>query len=63
MSGPKNRYKDENYNLDLTYISPRIIAMSVPAEGISSTYRNELSEVSKFLNEHHGDDYMVVNLA
>ena len=64
VSGAKRRYKDECYNLDLTYISPRIIAMSMPGEGIIETaYRNELSEVSKFLNEHHGDLYAVINLS
>ncbi len=64
VSGDKARYKDETYNLDLTYITPRIIAMSLPAEGIiSTTYRNELAQVSRFLNEHHGDNYSVINLA
>lgn len=64
VSGPRSRYKDDHYNLDLTYITPRIIAMSYPAEGIfTSTYRNELSEVSKFLQEHHGDNYLIVNLS
>jgi len=64
VSGKKSRYKDEVYDLDLTYITPRIIAMALPAEGIiSSTYRNELSEVAKFLHEYHGDKYMVVNLS
>ena len=64
VSGKKARYEDGNYNLDLTYITPRIIAMSFPAEGIiSSTYRNELSEVSRFLSEHHGTNYYVINLS
>ena len=64
VSGKKSRYKDDTYNLDLTYITPRIIAMSLPAEGLISTaYRNDLSQVSKFLNEHHGDKYLVFNLA
>lgn len=64
VSGNKKRYKDDVYNLDLTYISPRIIAMAMPGEGLIQTvYRNELSEVSKFLNEHHGDKYKVINLS
>jgi phosphatidylinositol-3,4,5-trisphosphate 3-phosphatase and dual-specificity protein phosphatase PTEN len=64
VSGSKNRYKDDYFNLDLTYITPRIIAMSLPADGIiSSAYRNELSEVAQFLHEHHGSNYLVVNLS
>lgn len=64
VSGTKKRYKDDVYNLDLTYITPRIIAMSLPAEGIIETaYRNDMSEVSKFLNEHHDKMYMVFNLS
>ena len=55
VSQNKTRYRDGNYNLDLTYITPRIIAMSYPAtKMIESTYRNSMSEVSKFLKEHHG---------
>lgn len=34
ISGKKNRLKQHNYNLDLTYITPRIIAMSYPASGL-----------------------------
>lgn len=64
VSGNKNRYKDDYFNLDLTYITPRIIAMSLPADSIiASTYRNELSEVAQFLHEHHGSNYLVVNLS
>ena len=64
VSGQKKRYKDDVYNLDLTYICPRIIAMSMPGEGmIQTAYRNDLDEVSKFLNEHHGDMYKIVNLS
>jgi len=34
VSGPKNRYKLNGYNLDLTYITPRVIAMAYPATGV-----------------------------
>lgn len=31
VSGPKNRFTNDGYNLDLTYVTPRIIAMAYPA--------------------------------
>jgi len=49
VSGPKNRFDEEGFDLDLTYITPRVIAMSFPASGVESLYRNNLSKVSKFI--------------
>ena len=47
VSGTRKRYKKNGYDLDLTYITERLIAMSFPASGIESTYRNHISSVSK----------------
>ena len=46
VSGKRNRFRDDNYNLDITYITPRIIAMSFPASGLEIMYRNNMSDVS-----------------
>lgn len=59
VSGDKTRYTNGNYDLDLTYITDRIIgnkstkrneiktffflAMSFPADGMESTYRNSIN--------------------
>jgi len=32
-STKSNRYKDKIYNLDLTYITEKIVAMALPGEG------------------------------
>ena len=53
VSGEKKRYIDENFNLDLSYITPRIIAMAFPGTGITSIYRNKLNDVADFLNQKH----------
>jgi phosphatidylinositol-3,4,5-trisphosphate 3-phosphatase/dual-specificity protein phosphatase PTEN len=43
VSGSKNRYKDEKFNLDLTYITFRLIAMSFPADKFfDKVYRNNI---------------------
>ena len=63
VSGPKKRYIDDKYNLDLTYITPRIIAMAFPASGFKSLYRNKIEEVTQFLNEKHDENFLVLNLS
>ena len=45
VSGKKNRFRSDGYNLDFTYITPRIVAMSFPASGFEKTYRNNIDEV------------------
>jgi hypothetical protein len=34
VSGKRRRFHDEKYDLDITYITNRVIAMSFPASGI-----------------------------
>ena len=46
VSGKRNRFRDDTYNLDVTYITPRIIAMSFPASGLEIMYRNNMTDVS-----------------
>ena len=45
----KNRLKENGFNLDLSYISPRIIAMAYPASGIEKYYRNNIEDVYIYL--------------
>lgn len=63
VSGEKKRYIDRKFNLDLTYITPRIIAMAFPGSGFTSLYRNDISDVSDFLSERHKNSYIVFNLS
>ena len=43
VSGKKNRFKEGGYNLDLTYVCPRVVAMAFPADGvIEGMYRNPI---------------------
>lgn len=61
VSGNKIRFTRDGFDLDLTYITSRVIAMAFPAEGFESVYRNPLTEVARFFNERHANHYMVIN--
>jgi phosphatidylinositol-3,4,5-trisphosphate 3-phosphatase and dual-specificity protein phosphatase PTEN len=63
VAGAKNRMVTEKYDLDLTYITTRIIAMAFPASGFEQVYRNRISDVAGFLQERHGENYYVLNVS
>ncbi|KAH3732645.1 phosphatidylinositol-3,4,5-trisphosphate 3-phosphatase [Pelomyxa schiedti] len=59
----KRRFNDGVVNLDLSYITERIIAMSYPADGMESTYRNCIDDVAAMLNARHPKHYLIYNLS
>jgi phosphatidylinositol-3,4,5-trisphosphate 3-phosphatase/dual-specificity protein phosphatase PTEN len=63
VSGDKIRYKDGKYDLDLTYITPNIIAMAIPGEGVVSAWRNSTADVARYLNTAHGSRYKIFNIS
>ncbi|XP_039565486.1 tensin-3 isoform X2 [Passer montanus] len=54
---------EEGSELDLTYITERIIAVSFPAGSSEETYLHNLQEVTQMLKSKHGDNYLVLNLS
>lgn len=62
VSKKKKRYMEDNFNLDLTYIVPGVIAMGFPSEGTEGLYRNPLKQVQQFFLLRHPNAYRIYNL-
>uniref|UniRef100_A0A8C7YJB3 Tensin 3 n=1 Tax=Oryzias sinensis TaxID=183150 RepID=A0A8C7YJB3_9TELE len=54
---------EEGYELDLTYITERIIAVSFPRGCSDETYSHNLKDVTRMLKSKHADNYLTINLS
>jgi len=62
VSKQKKRFKQDGFDLDLAYITKRIIAMGFPSEKTEAVYRNPITQVYKFFEKYHKDHYKLYNL-
>ncbi|XP_033990595.1 tensin-1 isoform X5 [Trematomus bernacchii] len=54
---------EENYELDLLYITERIISVSFPSSVEEQSYAANLREVASMLRSKHGHNYLLFNLS
>ncbi|KAL6101292.1 tns1 [Pungitius sinensis] len=54
---------DESYELDLIYITERIISVSFPGSVEEQSYAANLREVASMLRSKHGHNYLLFNLS
>ena len=50
------------FDLDLTYVTEKLIAMGFPSSKLEGIYRNPMEEVQRFLKTYHDGHYRVYNL-
>lgn len=62
VSKKKRRFENESFDLDMAYITKRVLAMGYPAIGFERVYRNSLEDVTEFFHEHHKDNVKIYNL-
>ena len=62
VSKQKRRYQDENFDLDMSYITDRVIAMGFPSVGCETIYRNSITDVINFFHTKHNDKVKIYNL-
>ena len=64
FSQGRNRYKDKDFDLDLTAITQRIYAMGIPADDpVQKIYRNRMEDVSSFFEKKHNNKFWVFNIS
>ncbi|XP_032620304.1 tensin-1 isoform X4 [Chelonoidis abingdonii] len=54
---------EDTCELDLVYITERIIAVSYPSSAEEQNFRSNLKEVAQMLKSKHGDNYLLFNLS
>ena len=62
VSKKKRRFQDSQFDLDMSYITDKVIAMGYPSTGVETLYRNDLDDVIKLFKVKHNSEVKVYNL-
>nr|XP_030708130.1 tensin-1 isoform X6 [Globicephala melas] len=58
-----SRVTEDSCELDLVYVTERIIAVSFPSTANEENFRSNLREVAQMLKSKHGGNYLLFNLS
>ena len=61
VSKKKRRVQTEFFDLDMSYITQRVIGMGFPSTGCETFYRNSLQDIKRYLDKYH-QEYKIYNL-
>lgn len=61
VSQDRTRTQHGELDLDMSYITDRIIAIALPSTGYATVLRNSEDEYSKYFNDVHGNHYRIWN--
>lgn len=62
VSKKKRRFESQYFDLDLAYITRRVIAMGFPSTGCETLYRNSLKDLKGFFHHYHPEGVKIYNL-
>ena len=62
VSKKKRRFQEDGFDLDLSYVTDRVIAMGYPSTSFEGVYRNRMKDVQRFFQKRHFNRYKVYNL-
>lgn len=62
VSKKKRRFENEMFDLDMAYVTKRVIAMGYPSTGFEQAYRNSIDDVIRFFHYYHNDNVKIYNL-
>ena len=62
VSGSRHRFVENGFDLDLAYVTSRLVAMGFPGRGSGACFRNPHGEVKRFLEGAHKGHFRIYNL-